>query len=150
VPARLSSTPEFFRDRLVIAGATYAGSGDQHRVPRFASEKLLSGQFVQALIANTILSGNPVHEFPQVWSWAVVGLVCFLTMTCALCFPQHFSLYLVAMFVLFLAYAGLAFWVFRTGRTMIAMLGPEFAILFSMLAAGGLKAVLSAYPLAEP
>ncbi len=150
LPARLSATPELFRDRLVIAGATFAGSGDEHRVPRISSDKLVSGQFEQALIANTILAGNPIHEIPLSRCLAAVGLACLTFSAAALCFPHHYAWPLIASVILLCGYAGFAFWIFRSSRTIIAVAGPELAIVFGMLAAWGLKSVLSDYPAAEP
>ncbi len=148
VPARLSATPELFRNRLVIAGATFSANGDEHRVPRSASDKLVAGQFLQALIANTILAGDPIHEIPLPWCFAAVGLACLAITAAALCFPHRYSVSFIASLILLCGYLGVAFWVFRSRRTMIAVVGPELAILFSMLAAWVLKSSLSAYPAA--
>jgi CHASE2 domain-containing sensor protein len=149
VPARLNATPELFRNRLVIAGATFAGSSDEHRVPSVTSDKLVSGQFVQALIANTILTGNPIHEIPLSRCLAAVVLACLTVTATALCFPQHYLWSLIASVILLCGYMGLAFWVFHSSRTMIAVVGPELAIMLSILAGWGLKSSLSAYPVAE-
>jgi len=150
VPERLRTAPELFRNRLVIAGANFAGNGDQHRVPRVASEGLISGQLLEALIVSTILAGNPVHEVSLLWSQIAAALVCFVLMASALCFPQHRWLSLAAWAILFCGCISLAFWVFRVNRTMIPVVGPGFTILLSMLAAAGLKTILKAYPMAEP
>ena len=150
VPAKLSSTPGLFRNRLVIAGATYSGNSDQHRVPRVASDKLVSGQFVQALIANTILAGNPIHEIPLWPCLAAAGVACLAVTACALTFPQYYALSLIASAILLLGYAGLALWEFRANRTMIAVTGPELTIMLSMLVAWRLKYVLSPYPVTGP
>ena len=150
MPGRLRTTPEFFRNRLVIAGANFAGNGDQHRVPGIASEALVPGQFVEALIANTILAANPVHDVSLLGSQAVVALVCFVLMASALCFPQYRWLSPAASAMLFCGCISLAFCVFRVNRTMLPVVGPELTILLTMLAAAGLKPFLKAYPMAEP
>jgi serine/threonine protein kinase/CHASE2 domain-containing sensor protein len=150
LPERLSANPELFRNRLVIAGATFAASSDEHRVPRVTSDKLVPGQFVQALIANTILAGNPIHEIHLSRCLAAAGLACLTFTAAALCFPQHYVWSLIASVTLLCGCAGLAFWIFRSSRTMIAVVGPELAILFSILAAWSLKSVLSDYPVTEP
>lgn len=149
VPARLSAAPALFRNRLVIAGATFAGSSDEHRAPRVASDKLVSGQIVQAWIVNTILAGNPIHEISLTRCLAAVGLACLAVTALALCFPHRYWVALVASVILLCGYMGLAFWIFRSSRTMIAVVGPELAILLSALAAWGLKSSLSMYPVAE-
>jgi serine/threonine protein kinase len=147
VPARLSATPNLFRGRLVIAGATYAANGDEHRVPR--NSKLVPGQFVQAWIANTMLGGNPIEEIPLSRCLAVVGLACLGATAAALCFPQHYVGSLVTSVILLCGYVGLAFWIFHSSRIMIPVLAPGLAILLSMFAAWGLKSVLRPYPAAE-
>jgi serine/threonine protein kinase len=149
VPARLQSAPALFRNRLVILGATFSGNNDQHRVPRVASDQLVPGQFVQALIANTILAGNPIHELSLYLCLVIAGLACFAATASVLCFP-HRALTLLAYPVLICGYAAFAFWIFRSSRTMVAVTGPELTILFTMLATVGVRRVLSAYPAAEP
>ena len=78
-----------------------------------------------------------------------MGLACLATTAAALCFPQRYVASLVASAILLGGYLGWAFWIFRFSRTMIAVAGPELAILLSMLAAWGLKSILSPYPAAE-
>jgi serine/threonine protein kinase len=149
VPARVSASPGLFRNRLVIAGATFAGNSDEHRVPRVASDQLVSGQFVQALIANTILGGKPIREIPLSRCLYAVGFACLGATAGALCFPHRYFNSLIAWVILLSGYMGLAFWIFRSSRTMIAVVGPELAILLSLLGAWGLKSALSAYPVME-
>ena len=92
---------------------------------------------MQALIANTILAGNPFREVPLLGCLAAVGLACLATTAAALCFPHHYLASLIASAILLCVYIVLAFWIFRTSRTMIAVVTPELAILLSMLAAWG-------------
>jgi CHASE2 domain-containing sensor protein len=149
VSGLLSATPGVFRGRLVIAGATYGGSGDEHPVPGILSDKKLPGQYVQALIVNTVLAGNPIRDVPLSRCLAAVGLACLAATVAALCFPHYYAVSLVFSVVLLCGYLCLAFSMFRSSRAMIAVLGPELAILLSMSAAWGLKSQLSAYPAAE-
>ena len=150
VPERLSVTSGLFRDRLVIAGASFSGSGDEHRVPGVASNGLLSGQLVQALIANTLLEDHAIREIPLLPCLAAVGVACLLTIAGAICFPQHYGIFLMASALLLCGYAAFALWMFRAHRTMVPVAGPELAILVSMLTAWWLKARLRAYPVTEP
>jgi CHASE2 domain-containing sensor protein len=149
LPARLSMATGLFRDRLVIVGATFAGNGDEHRVPPSASKKLVAGQVVQALIASTILAGDPIRQVPLSTCLAAAGMACLVAIAAALCFPQHYFVSVLASIILLGGYAGLAFWIFRSSRTMIAVAGPELVVLVSMLAAWGLKSILSPYPATE-
>ncbi len=150
VPARLTSTPALFRDRLVIAGAAFSGSSDQHRVPPAVSEQLVPGEFVQALITNTLLAGNPTREISLLACLVVAGLASFAAAAFALCFPQCRARAFLISASLFCVYAGFAFWIFRFSRTIVAVAGPELTILLSMLAALGLSSALSTYPAVEP
>jgi CHASE2 domain-containing sensor protein len=149
VSSRLQAMPDLFRGRLVLVGSTFAGNGDEHRVPAVASNAPLPGQFIQALIANTILSDNPIHEIGLWPCLAAIGFACLAATSAALCFPHRYGFSLTGSPVLLCAYAGFAFWIFRASRMMIAVVGPELAILISMLAAWGLKSRLSAYPAIE-
>lgn len=75
--ATLSTQPERFRDRLVIVGADYAGSGDEVRVPNLDA---LPGVVLHALIAETILSNFPVRGLNitavTLGAGAACGLLC--------------------------------------------------------------------------
>jgi CHASE2 domain-containing sensor protein len=148
VPARLRAAPDLFRGRLVVVGNTFAGNGDEHRVP--SSDNPAPGQFIQALIANTILAGNPIHDITLSPCLAAIGFACLAATSAALCFPHRYAFSLSASTILLWGYAFFAFWIFRGSRTMIAVVGPELVILIGMLAAWVLKSRLSAFPVAEP
>jgi serine/threonine protein kinase len=149
VPARLGARPELFRNRLVIVGATFAGSGDERVVPGVASGKMVAGQFVQAWIANTILGGSPIHEVRLLPCLAAVGLACLAATAAALCFPHYYFFSLIGSVILFCVYAAVAFWIFHSSRTMVAVVAPELAALLSLFAAWGLRSVLIPYPAVE-
>jgi len=146
VPSRLSSSPGFFRGRLVFIGTTFAGNGDEHRIPATTSDKSVPGEFVQALIANTFLEKDPIRDVRLSPCLAGVSLVCFAAAAASLCFPHRYGAALACSVFLIFAYAGFAGWIFHSNRIMIPVVGPELAILFTMLVAWGLKACLSAYP----
>ena len=57
--ATLRERPEVFRDRVVLAGADYVGSGDEPRVP---TRERVPGIALQAAIVETILAGFPVRS----------------------------------------------------------------------------------------
>ncbi len=64
VPIALETRPWTFRDRLVLVGGDVVAAGDDvQRVPRRRGEaETISGLVLQALLANTILTGLPVRE----------------------------------------------------------------------------------------
>jgi CHASE2 domain-containing sensor protein len=142
VPARLASAPDLFRDRLVIAGANFAE--DRHRVPPVPV--LVPGVLVQAVIANTILTGLPVRGAGLLPSLAAAGVACFAIIAAALRFPHRYAWCLIASVGLLCGYAALAFWMLRSSRTMIALTAPEFTIALGAAAGWGLKSRLIPYP----
>ena len=74
--ARLADThPETFRDRLVLVGGEFTGSGDEHRPTpgRSSGGRPVSGLVVQAFIVNTILDGFPIREARR---WPMIAGVC--------------------------------------------------------------------------
>ena len=60
VPAELQKSSSIFRDRLVLVGASFVGSGDLHRLSR---QRLVTGVTLQAVVVDTILNGQPLREF---------------------------------------------------------------------------------------
>ena len=75
--ASLETEPERFRDRFVLVGADYAGSGDEaYRVPHpqgLPGE--ISGPLLQALSALTLLDGAPIREAPHGRTLFLAGFV---------------------------------------------------------------------------
>jgi CHASE2 domain-containing sensor protein len=60
LPDELLRNPSLFRDRLVLIGGNFVGSGDLHRL---SGEGVpIEGVFVQALIMNTILEAFPIRQ----------------------------------------------------------------------------------------
>ena len=80
LPSVLKSTPDRFRNRLVLLGGEYAGSGDTFHGYHADT---LTGLTVEALIANTVLRGFPLREaspwFLPLWiACATAGSVAYL------------------------------------------------------------------------
>ena len=143
------SSPDLFRDRLVIIGAVYAGAGDERRVPRSVNRGLLPGVEVQALIANTIASGFPVRSPGLPMCMLVISVICFGTIAVALRFPHHPVAAVLTACGSACGYAGVTFLIFRLSpRIMLAVTGPELAILLSAGTAWYLRSRLSPYPVA--
>lgn len=73
----LRQQPDVFRDRLVLAGADYAGSGDEPRVP---IRERVPGVMLHAVSVETILDGFPVRSVRRggliLLSAIVSGLLC--------------------------------------------------------------------------
>ena len=62
-----ATAPETFRDRIVLVGGEFTGSGDGHHPTPLRSPLIrrFSGLVVQAIIVNTILDGFPVREWSR-------------------------------------------------------------------------------------
>ena len=146
---RLDTAPGLFRDKLIVVGADYEGTGDTTRVPPFVRANLVSGVFVQALIVNTILEGRTVHAFGLAACMAVAGICCFLILALALRFPHRFGRLLVAAGIALCAYLVFAFVICRISHVMVTLVAPAIAILMSILVAWGLNLYLRPYPTPE-
>jgi CHASE2 domain-containing sensor protein len=59
VPAELERGSAIFRDKLVLVGGTFVGSGDLHRL---SGQRLIPGVVLQAVVMDTILNREPVRE----------------------------------------------------------------------------------------
>jgi CHASE2 domain-containing sensor protein len=148
VAGRLQVLPGLFRDRLVIIGAGY-DSDDEHPVPASASPDLVSGAVIQALIANTILRGFPVRDGSLPRCLLAIAAACFGIFLLALRLPHRPALAFLAAAASLCGYALIAFAIFRWSRIMLALTGPELAIVLSAVTAWLLKSRLKPYPLAE-
>jgi CHASE2 domain-containing sensor protein len=144
---RLRDSPGIFRNRLVIIGAEYAASNDEHHVPASASVNPVSGVRIEALIANTILNGSPVRGPGMPRCMLAMAVACFGTFALALCFPHRPALAFIAASASFCGYGILAFAIFRGWRIILVLTGPEMAIILSTAAAWILRMRLRPYPL---
>ncbi len=65
----LATDPERVRNRLVLVGSTYIGTGDgRHRVPHPHSlPGEIPGTIIQALTIHTLLDGAPLKELTRSW-----------------------------------------------------------------------------------
>lgn len=145
-----ASSPDLFQNRLVLIGEATAGSNDGHPVPPAASPNPVPGIFIQALIANTILAGFPVRDFSLLRSMAAVAAPCFAIFLLALRLPHRPALAFAAAGLALCLYALLAFALFRAAKVLLALTGPELAIILSALSAWYWKSRLQPYPAPAP
>ncbi len=128
--ARLAdSAPEIFRDRVVLVGGEFTGSGDEHRPTpgRSSGGRPVSGLIVQAFIVNTMLNGFPIHEsrrWPMIVGVCLAsGVLAFTVLTRRRLVPvMTLAIGLIAM------YAAAAFAVFAAERTVWPVAGPILAV----------------------
>ena len=138
--------PAFFKDKLVMIGADYAGSNDRHRVPATADPDWVSGILIHAMIANTIAQNFQVRDPDLATCLAFAVLACFGIIALALRFPHKPSLAIVAAAGLFIGYALFGFLIFRSSQVMLILVAPETALLLSMILAWRLRSRLDPYP----
>lgn len=141
VPRALDRSPGMFRDRLVLVGGDFRGSGDDyHRTARTA----VSGLTLQALMVDTILAGLPVRELGKAAVLAAALLAAVL-MAWVLCgrgadLPA-FWLTLAAGI-----YLALSFPVFWWTGLMLPSTAPLLLLLLGFLAALVLRRILPSPP----
>jgi CHASE2 domain-containing sensor protein len=130
-----------FRDRLVLVGGDFRGSGDDyHRTARTA----VSGLTLQALMVDTILAGLPLRELGKSAVLAAALLAAVL-MAWVLC-GRRASL---AAFWLALAagiYLALSFPVFWWTGLMLPATAPLLLLLLGFLTALVLRRILPSPP----
>ncbi|MEP0393500.1 MAG: CHASE2 domain-containing protein [Erythrobacter sp.] len=126
-----SAVPEYFKDAIVLVGATSQGLGDRYSVPSYAGG-ILPGLEMQGAFANAILTDNLIQRSPAAWTLAV------------------------QIFAIVLLFAG--FWRLSPRSALIAAIGliaGLFGVFFATLmvlniwipVGGALLAIVISYPL---
>lgn len=144
---RLQAEPQLFRDKLVLVGAAFAGSGDlDHRIPRRSREDpaLVPGVVLHALVVDSILAGSRFHETPPllVGIGLCLALAAFLAGSILLAQPLWPALCLVGGSLL---YVGVAFACFRWGL-ILPVAGPLMAAAATAGTGLILRVVLARHP----
>lgn len=132
---RLADTkPETFRDRLVLVGGEFTGSGDE-RAPmpgRSNRGKTVSGLVVQATVVNTILDGFPIREARH-WPAAAGTAIASSVLTFLILMRRRVVPAFALAAALGVAWVVAALSVFAAERILWPVAGP---ILFLILASG--------------
>ena len=135
VPTALDRSPELFRDRLVLVGGEFRGSGDDyHRIPHRSGGRAVSGLTLQALMVDTIGAGLPIREPGRMPVLAAATLAAALVMAGALCARRAgpTALWLAAAAA---AYLALSFPVFWWTGLMLPVAAPLLLVLLGLLVA---------------
>jgi CHASE2 domain-containing sensor protein len=133
--ARLADAdPGLFRDRIVLVGGEFAGSGDEHRPTLGQGARSVSGLVLQALTVNTIMNGFPIRESGRAVGVASAGLIAgpltfFILMRRRLVPALAFAAAATAM------YLAAAFVVFTTTRVLWSIANPILAVGLALLVA---------------
>jgi serine/threonine protein kinase/CHASE2 domain-containing sensor protein len=146
----LEQQPDLFQDRLVLVGGDFVGfGGDYHRVPfRSDGAQGVSGLVLQALIANTILSGAPVREVAPFTFLLGIGLV---VMTLMLAFLLSIGWQRPALVVLTSVpvYVGASFLLFLQMHVLLPLVGPMMTAAVAVALAFVLRTALPRFPEVE-
>ncbi len=145
-PSVLMTTPEVFRDRIVLVGGEFAGSGDIHPVVRHrALPSEASGLVLQALSLNTLLDGRrftPSHGALVAASLCLVsGIAIF-----ALLYLPRSGWTMATVGAGGVLYVALSFALFRWNRQLWPIVAPVLAFSFAIAGAAILRHRLPAFP----
>jgi CHASE2 domain-containing sensor protein/tRNA A-37 threonylcarbamoyl transferase component Bud32 len=146
---KLTDQSQLLRGKLVILGADFAGSGDEHRAPSMVSSALVPGVLIEALIVSTITGGLSVRTVSLPAGLLMAGLAGYATILAALLFPHQSGVVLWSAVCVLCAYVTFSFAIFRFSHIMLTLLGPALAMLLSILTGWGLKSFLRPYPTRE-
>jgi CHASE2 domain-containing sensor protein len=146
---KLTGASQLFRGKLVILGADFAGSGDEHRVPSRVSSALVPGVLIEALIVNTITGGLSIRTVGLPACLLMMGLAGYATILAALLFPQRSNAVLWSAVGVLCVYVIFAFAIFRFSLIMLTLVGPALAMVLIITSAWGLKTYLRPYPTRE-
>jgi CHASE2 domain-containing sensor protein len=142
--ATLGTRPERFRDKLVIVGADYSGSGDEVRVPNLDA---IPGVVLHALIVETILSGFPVRGVDTTAVALVAGVTCGL-LCAALLVSTDQNRAVVNVSVAGAAYFAGTFLIFHFFKVLLPSVGPVLLLGIGAAVAWWIRRSRTAFPLA--
>jgi CHASE2 domain-containing sensor protein len=144
--ATLRTDPGRFRDRLVVVGGDFSGSGDDPRVPNRGA---IPGVVLQATIADTILSGMPVKAIGDTVALVAAGLVC-AVLTIIVFLGRTAAAIGSILVVLVTAHVGGAFLLFSRGNVIVPVIGPVLIWVVGATLAWGIRIRRPPFPRAEP
>lgn len=148
LPTALESSPELFRDRLVlVGGGELRGSGDDYyRIPhRAGKDTAVSNLALQAMMVDTIGAGLPIREPGKMPVLAATALGAALVLGGILCARR------AGLIVLWLAtaaaiYVAVSFSVFGWTGLMLPVTAPLLLVLLGLLVALVLRRILPRFP----
>ena len=143
----LARQPETFRDRLVLVGAEFAGSGDVYRnVPHTSARPVeVSGLVLQALTLNVLLEGQPIKALNG------TGVVTALSAALGIAVMAILSVsgrpwMLGTLAVCGIVYVLLSFLLFRWNRQLWPIVAPAVAFCLAIVSAALLRRTLPPFP----
>jgi CHASE2 domain-containing sensor protein len=140
--ATLRTRPDRFRNRLVIAGGNFTGSGDDARVPRLGA---VAGVLVHALAAETILSNFPVKAISNAPVIAGTAAACGLLCAALLLGKNPYRMGVTAS-VAGAAYLVGTFLLFHFAKVLLPVIGPLLVCAVGAAAAWWIRLRRPAFP----
>ena len=143
----LGNRPEAFRDRVVLVGAEFAGSGDVYRNATYAANLPadLSGLVLQALTLNGLLEDRRVRTLNETLFAMTVCVAVGIAVMAILSASQR-SRTLAALAVSAIVYAVMSFLLFSWYRQLWPIVVPAAAFSLAIAAALILRHKLSPFP----
>jgi serine/threonine protein kinase/CHASE2 domain-containing sensor protein len=143
----LARQPSIVRDRVVIVGADFVGSGDEaHRIPRVGElPEQASGPMLQAIITDTLIRHTPLRAPNQklvaIFAAALAG-----ALFAALLLRRERRVTLLIAGTLALAYVVIAWLAFR-GGAVLPIAGPLLTVALGVGAGMAVRARMAPFPL---
>ncbi len=129
--------PEFFRDKVVFVGASYAGLADLKPVP---VQSIYAGVEIHATSFHNLMVGDPMKVTPQ-WISLLLALILTTITGMAVGVLRVRQVFFILLFVV-LGYSAVALYVFASHQLVIAMVLPLGAMIFSGIASSTYKYVV--------
>jgi serine/threonine protein kinase len=139
--------PRVFRDRLVFVGGDFVASGDEaHTVPHLGgASPRVSGLVLQALIADTMLTGLPIHDAGMVLVLLGVALGSTIVGAAFLCL-RHLPLSVCTLVGIVAMFLTVALVGFRWSHIVVPVTGPVMTLGVVALLGLGLRRKLASFP----
>jgi serine/threonine protein kinase len=147
VPHVLAKEPEAFRDRVILVGGEFAGSGDVYSAIPYASTLPgeVSGLVLQALTLNTLLEGRQIKTIDERFLIAFLWVAIAVAVMALLSLPgSAWTISTVAMVgVLYLV---VSFLLFRWNHWLWPIAVPAVAFCLAIMCALLLRGRLPSFP----
>ncbi len=129
--------PAFFKDKVVIVGATAAGLWDYKPTP-FSSLEPCPGMEIHATILSNLIQNDFIHYYPL---WLELLLIVFMAFIVAQTFfhIRRLEKATILIVVLLIGFIALSYWIFFSFDYWVPMVSPISALGVSLL----LSAILS-------
>lgn len=151
LPAILAANPEMFRDRVVLLGGEFAGSGDVFKANRH-DESLpqeISGLLLQALTLNTLLAGGAIRPWNEPVGVALLAGASALAVMAILYLPTSGQA-IGAVAAGAMLYFVVSILLFRWSHQWVPVVAPGVVVGVAILCATVLRRLLLPFPTLAP